>query len=329
MAVDKTSILSVIDSCIKNTSSKRKKTIGLPALRQDINTVSEENTDLMIAILLNAIGEPEPKSSNAPDTANKYWVNRQSTSLFRGRERVTNTFVALQNVIREYCSNNKIVAAGPKLPLHIKKNKALTPQDVMRMKEASRRLDGEICISGHGQMIRELNPKFKVPNGTYIKFYVAHMGGLGGVDPKSILVPEVWGRHGRAMVFDMYGPGMMCDDYRWGECTPQGLQCGNFSDKVGGCWSETDSSTQDLSKTIVENMGVVHCIFCRAHPTNDEIMMKYYGGKWCWGGEKCELTDAPLKTIGVNGGAPRGFDYKPWKGCDYDTCWCKKPGVKY
>lgn len=327
MPGNKDSILSVIAACKRKTRSKRKKTIGLPALRDDINAVPDGDTDLMIAILLNAIGEPEPKSSKDPDTANKYWVNRQSNFLFRGKQRPTNTFIAFQNIIRKYCSTSYIVAPVPKAPLHIK---ALAPVGVQQMKDASRRLDGEICIAGHGQMIRVPNPKFVVPAGTYIKFYVAHMGGLGGVDPKSILAPEVWGRHGRAMVFDMYGPGMMCDDYKWGECTPLGHQCGKYKDTVGGCWSQSDTSTQKLSKTIVANMGVVHCIFCRAHPTDNKIMMKYYGGKWCWGGEKYELTDPCMDKIGMNGGAPtKGADYKTWKKCSYDECWCKVRGAKY
>ena len=328
MAIDKAKILRVIDSCMTKTSSKRKKSIGLPALRRDIETVDDKNTDLMIAILLNAICEPEP-TGNAPDTANKYWVNRQSTWIFRGGTRKTSTFIALQNVIREYCSDNYIVAPGPKIPFMIPKAKRITSDVVLKMKDASRRLDGEICIAGHGQMVAVKNPKFKVPAGTYIKFYVKHMGGLTGADPKAILAPEIWGRHGRPVVFDMYGPGMMCDDYVWGECDPRGHSCFKFENAVGGCWSENTNSTRRLSQTIAENMGVVHCIFCRAHPTDDKIMMAYGGGKIGWGGEKCQLKDSCLQKIGLNGGKPGRGDYLGWQKCGYDKCWCNKPKAQY
>ena len=71
-------IIQAIDKCIAETESSRKKTVGLPRLRAEIQQIPAGDIRAMIGLLLTACAEPEPRGMNPPDNASKYWANRHS-----------------------------------------------------------------------------------------------------------------------------------------------------------------------------------------------------------------------------------------------------------
>ncbi|OPY85484.1 MAG: hypothetical protein A4E72_01951 [Syntrophus sp. PtaU1.Bin208] len=317
-------IIRGIDECIRKTSSTRKKTVGLPALKSDILKIQRDKIGDMILLLESAVLEPGPVERKPPDNACKYWVNRHSWSLSRTSDKKTHSRIVLDNMIVSYYKKNPLSAPPPTSPCYIDHNVRITQVAIEKMRRASRRADGEICLLGHGETTHAGN-LITIPPGTWVKFYTPNLAFLRDVDTRAIAVPQVWGRHIRPKVQEVAGPGAKIWDHKWGQCHPDGMW-GNVAERdVGGTWIQDVAKFRTLSSVLLPNMGNVHFVACRAHPNDDHIAFNAGHGLNQAGPEERDLKEEAVNRLAKHGGAPILSDYLPLKKCKEGiNCWCRK-----
>lgn len=299
MRLNKQNIIKVIDSCILNTNSTRKKKSGLPKLKSEIN--NEDDLHNIIKLLIIATEEPAPVDPKAKDNSCTYWVNRHSNSFFRHcvKSKRTNTYLTLHNIIRSYAKNNNINSLYDILTKSINvKVKSNNPDNeaapllrdqyiinnyivmnnriIRNMKSSSRRADQQIVLLGHGETT--LNKKLKIPSGTSVHFYTNDQAFLRGVDVRAIAAPEVYGTEVIPGVREIAESGTTIMDHKIGELDHSGIGHQGDPRELGGVWVSLKSKPIYLSQLLIPNMGPVHWAACRAHPTNDEIAFSKGGG---------------------------------------------------
>ncbi|MCU0574469.1 MAG: hypothetical protein MUC41_15960 [Syntrophobacteraceae bacterium] len=297
-------IIAVINQCIIETKSQRKKNVGLPRLRTEILQIQGLDIEAMIRLLETAVSEPEPTGKNPPDSASRYWVNRHSWSVFRGGASKTSTRKKLEEIIADYRGLHPLVAPAPRKPLILQTTTVIDERVITRMKSASRRADHEIVLLGHGETTLGPGNQTTIPDGTTVVFYTPDQAFLRNVDVRAIAVPEVWGRHQRPKVQEIAGPGAVIQDHRIGELDPSGIGHTAPAEQLGGTWMALTATPRKLSSILKPNMGNVHWAACRAHPTDDMIAFNAGEGQNEPGPEPNPLTDVQIDRLARQGGRP-------------------------
>ena len=306
-------IIQAIDKCIAETESSRKKTVGLPRLRAEIQQIPAGDIRAMIGLLLTACAEPEPRGMNPPDNASKYWANRHSAWTVVTGWGKTKTRVRLDAIITEYRSHTT-PAPPPREPVYLETGTTIDATKITRMKAASRRADGEIVLLGHGEQV--VGEWFKVPLGTTVKFYTPPMAYLRGVDIRAIAAPEVWGRYERPKVHGTGRTGSYIEEYQIGELSPVGIGHTGPANQLGGTWMRLSARPRKLSTILKSQMGTVHFAACRCLPASDDnnpesrfydvISFAAGEGRTEPGPEPSELSKAQIEVLARQGGLPTG-----------------------